>query len=910
MDDLMREFLAETAESLAILDLELVKFEQNPNDSEILMNIFRVMHTIKGTCGFLGLSRLEHVAHAGEDVLGRFRDGVLQVTPSSVTVILACIDRIRAILGAIEERGDEGSGGDDELIGQLRAIAEGRPVAPPSTAAAAVVSGEAIEAAAAADAPVISDEGFPVAAELLWECEAAMQAGLPTAAAEVSPPAAPATPMAAEVATAAGHDGAPPPAMAAAAVDDHGGERKAPAAQQSIRVNVEVLENLMTLVSELVLTRNNLLQMVRSRHDSEFADPLQRLSLITTDLQEGVMKTRMQPVGNAWAKLPRIIRDLAVETGKSLDLQMFGAETEVDRQVLELIKDPLTHMVRNSADHGIEKPHERLAAGKPETGVITLRAYHQGGHIIIDVHDDGRGLDTARIRRKIVDNGLASESELDAMGETEIHQFIFRPGFSTAETVTSVSGRGVGMDVVRTNIERIGGSIELKSTAGRGSGFTIKIPLTLAIVSALIVACGGERFAIPQLGVRELVHVSPQGENSVEIVNNTPLLRLRDRLLPLVMLHDLLRLDEPADLAAKSYFVVVTQVGAQSFGIVVDQVFDTEEIVVKPVARMLRKIPFYSGNTILGDGRVIMILDPNGIATTVGQTTVAADGGADGGGRHHESGTELILFDAGGSRKAVPMALVARLESIDAAAIEEVGGRRFVQYRGQLMPLQDVGCGFAGDEHGRCAVLVFAAGSRSVGLVVDRIIDILREPLHISFPPELPGSLGTAIIGGKATDILDAAHYLTQAFSDWFSSHDGEADAAEDRPAVLVIDHSAVSVNILAPYLANAGLGLATALDAAQAMQVLASGRRIDAVLADVGQPGGDGFAFADAIGADPLFASLPLLAVALSPTAKLAERARAAGFRGLAAKTEPATLLQLLLPLIPMETTTLKVAA
>ncbi len=900
MDDLLREFLAETAESLAILDLELVKFEQNPNDSEILMNIFRVMHTIKGTCGFLGLSRLEHVAHAGEDVLGRFRDGVLKVTPSSVSVILACIDRIREILGAIEAHGEEGGGGDDELIGQLRAIAEGRPVAAPSTAAVAVAGGEAIEAAAAADAPVISDEGFPVAAELLWECEAAMQAALPTAPAEAtapaaaSPPAAPATPMAAETATG----------------DDHAGDRKAPAAQQSIRVNVEVLENLMTLVSELVLTRNNLLQMVRSRHDSEFADPLQRLSLITTDLQEGVMKTRMQPVGNAWAKLPRIIRDLAVETGKSLDLQMFGAETEVDRQVLELIKDPLTHMVRNSADHGIEKPHERLAAGKPETGVITLRAYHQGGHIIIDVHDDGRGLDTARIRRKIVEKGLASESELDAMGETEIHQFIFRPGFSTAETVTSVSGRGVGMDVVRTNIERIGGSIELKSTAGRGSGFTIKIPLTLAIVSALIVACGGERFAIPQLGVRELVHVSPQGENTVEIVNNTPLLRLRDRLLPLVMLHDLLRLDEPADLATKSYFVVVTQVGAQSFGIVVDQVFDTEEIVVKPVARMLRKIPFYSGNTILGDGRVIMILDPNGIATTVGQTTMAADGTADGTARHHETGTELILFDAGGSRKAVPMALVARLESVDATVIEEVGGRRFVQYRGQLMPLQDVGCGFAGDEHGRCAVLVFAAGSRSVGLVVDRIIDILREPLHISFPPELPGSLGTAIIGGKATDILDAAHYLTQAFSDWFSSHDGETDTGEDRPAVLVIDHSAVSVNILAPHLASAGLGLATALDAAQAMQVLASGRRIDAVLADVGPPAGNGFAFADAIGADPLFASLPMLAIALSPTAKLEQRARAAGFRGLAAKTEPATLLQLLLPLIAIETPTLKVAA
>ena len=378
-----------------------------------------------------------------------------------------------------------------------------------------------------------------------------------------------------------------------------------------------LLENLMTLVSELVLTRNQLLQMVRGKDDSEFATPLQRLSHITTDLQEGVMKTRMQPIGNAWAKLPRIIRDLSVEMNKKIDLQMIGAETELDRQVLELIKDPLTHMVRNSADHGLEATEDRRRIGKPEVGKIVLNAYHEGGHIIIEIADDGRGLNIARIREKVVASGLASEGETEQMSDQQVAQYIFRAGFSTAEKVTSVSGRGVGMDVVRTNIEKIGGTIELKTQQGKGTSFIIKIPLTLAIVSALIVECGGERFAIPQISVLELVRTTANSEHGIEVINNAPVLRLRDRLLPLVSLRQLLRLGEED--GRTETFIVVTQVGTYTFGIIVDRVFDTEEIVVKPVAPILRHINMFSGNTILGDGSVIMILDPNGIAGSTGE---------------------------------------------------------------------------------------------------------------------------------------------------------------------------------------------------------------------------------------------------------------------------------------------------
>ncbi|TDI61132.1 MAG: chemotaxis protein CheA, partial [Alphaproteobacteria bacterium] len=363
-------------------------------------------------------------------------------------------------------------------------------------------------------------------------------------------------------------------------------------AKQNIRVNIGLLENLMNLVSELVLTRNQLLQMVRGKTDSEFAEPLQRLSHATTELQEGVMKTRMQPIGNAWNPFPRIVRNLALELDKKIDLQMLGAETELDRQVLELIKDPLTHMVRNSGDHGIETPAERKAAGKSETGTITLNAYHEGGHIIIEVTDDGRGIAVDKVKAKAIANGLATEAELEGMTEKQIQQFIFKPGFSTAETVTNVSGRGVGMDVVKTNIEKIGGTVELKSVEGKGSAFIVKIPLTLAIVSALVVECAGERFAIPQTSVVELVRASGNSEHTIEMINNAPVLRLRERLLPLVSLRDLLALDDADQSTSegegendeREAFIIVTSVGAYSIGIVVDKVYDTEEIVVKPVS--------------------------------------------------------------------------------------------------------------------------------------------------------------------------------------------------------------------------------------------------------------------------------------------------------------------------------------
>lgn len=767
MDDLLTEFLTETSENLAVLDVELVKFEQDSSNNEILSNIFRLVHTIKGTSGFLGLPRLEAVAHAGEDVLGKFRDGELEVTPDAVTLVLQTIDTIRDLLGGLEEAGSELEGDDSGLIGKLRAMADGE-------APTATVEPEAEEAPEAPEAvpsgPVLNEQGFPVAAELLEEVMAAEASGA-KAPSEAD--------LAAEMGTERGEEsgsGTEANASVPAEVKNtapspaaENGTKESAIAQQTIRVNVDLLENLMTVVSELVLTRNALNQMVRGREDSEFNVPFQRLSLITSDLQEGVMKTRMQPIGNAWAKLPRIVRDLALEANKKIDLQMVGAETELDRQVLELIKDFLTHMVRNSADHGLETPDERQEAGKPETGVVLLQAFHEGGHIVIEISDDGRGLNMDRIKANILENGLATSEELENMQEQQIQQFIFNAGFSTAEKVTSVSGRGVGMDVVRTNIEKIGGTIELTSIVGKGSTFTIKIPLTLAIVSALIVECTNQRFAIPQISVLELVRASAHSENAIEMINNAPVLRLRNRLLPLVQLSSLLNLDGtkehgPDDEA----FIIVSQVGNYTFGIIVDRVFDTEEIVVKPVAPILRDINLFSGNTILGDGSVIMILDPSGIASATGEMTMGAAKAESSVVAETAANSDrqaMLVFKSGGeSLKAVPLALVARLEEIDLSTVEYSNAQRVVQYRGQLMPLIPYNEDYEWKSEGMQSILVFTDKDRSMGLVVEEIIDIVEDEVKVELRSSSDGLVGSAVINGKATDIIDAGYYLTIGF--------------------------------------------------------------------------------------------------------------------------------------------------
>ena len=879
MDDLLADFLTETGESLGELDVALVRLEQQPDDRDTLSLIFRLVHTIKGTCGFLGLPRLEGVAHAAENVLGRVRDGVQPVTPGLVTLVLTAIDRIKAIVGGLAATGTEPAGDDAALIRDLDRLAAGK------TAMDEAPAGEPAADPTAADGMTAAEEVAETPAE-------SAAAPPPTAAPTPAPPR-------------------PTPHAAEEAVPSAGAE---PATGQTIRVAVEVLEDLMTMVSELVLTRNQLLQLARTQEAAlgVLTGPLQRLSLITSDLQEGVMKTRMQPIGNAWNKLPRLVRDLSHELGKRIELTMLGAETELDRQVLELIKDPLTHMVRNSADHGLEATAARREAGKPETGRITLNAYHEGGHIIIEVADDGRGLPVDRIRAKALSAGLATEAELAALSDAEIQRFIFRAGFSTAQQVTAVSGRGVGMDVVKTNIERIGGTIDLRSTAGAGTVFTIKIPLTLAIVSALIVEAAGERFAIPQISVVELVraggeppaagegHAAEAGPGarsgeasgtSIERIDDTPVLRLRDRLLPLVPLDRLLGLPERgADVTGAT--IVVTQVGGHMLGLIVDRVFDTEEIVVKPVAPILRHISMFSGNTILGDGSVIMILDPNGIARASGigtasatRTTIAATAAAPATVRQDR--TALLLFRAGSTQPmAVPLSLVARLEDVPRARIEQSCGMPVTQYRGRLMPL--IAIAPPAEETPTQPVLVFAEGDQCVGLMVDAILDVIEDRLSIALGAARPGVLGTAVVGGRATDVLDTAYWLQQAGGDWFRHRPDETAGAR----VLIVEDSAFFRSLLTPALTAAGYAVVSVADAQEALRLREAGERFAAIVSDIAMPGMDGLDFARSVRSGGAWATLPLIALSARAEAEDVAAGREAGFTDYVAKYDRDQLL------------------
>src|ERR1700744_2624335 len=887
MDDLLREFLTETSESLDTVDNQMVRFEQEPNNAKILDNIFRLVHTIKGTCGFLGLPRLEALAHAGETLMGKFRDG-MPVTGEAVSLILVSIDRIKDLLAQLEATEAEPEGDDQDLITQLHVMAEHgthAEAAPEEPAAAAPPPAEVKASAQGTVVAQTLERELRPGEVSLDELERAFQE-----TAVEAPPLAPVAPESKEAPSAAAPKTSPkkePKPAARKASGDSEVQEADKVANQSIRVNVDTLEHLMTMVSELVLTRNQLLEISRRNEDTEFKVPLQRLSNVTAELQEGVMKTRMQPIGNAWQKLPRIVRDLSGELGKQIELEMHGADTELDRQVLDLIKDPRTHMVRNSADHGLETPAERAASGKPETGTIRLSAYHEGGHIIICIADNGRGLNTERIKAKALQNGLVTEAELEKMTEAQIHKFIFAPGFSTAAAVTSVSGRGVGMDVVRTNIDQIGGTIDIKSVAGEGSSVTIKIPLTLAIVSALIVESSGDRFAIPQLSVGELVGARPNSEHRIERIKDPAVLRLRNKLLPLVHLKKLLMIDDGASIDPENGFIVVTQVGSQTFGIVVDGVFHTEEIVVKPMSTKLRHIDMFSGNTILGDGAVIMIIDPNGIAKALGASGAAAHELADDNAAQHansgEQLTSLLVFRAGSSQpKAVPLGLVTRLEEIAAEKIELSNGRSMVQYREQLMPLVQMTGGDVRPS-GSQPILVFADDGRSMGLVVDEIIDIVEERLNIEVAGSSDGILGSAVIKGQATEVIDVAHFLPMAFSDWFARKEMKPSATAQ--SILLVDDSAFFRNMLAPVLKAAGYRVRVAPSAQEGLVALRSGQNFDVVLTDIEMPDMNGFEFAETIRADQHLNTMPIIALSSMVPPAAIERGRLAGFHDYVAK-------------------------
>ncbi len=736
MDDILRDFLTESADNLGRLDKDIVDLELHPDDQACLNSVFRTIHTIKGTCGFLGLSRLESVAHVAENVLDRLRAGQLRANPELIGDVLAAVDCIKHVLHELERTEAEPEGDDRALIAHLERW----------------LVDEVDLSTAATPSPRATTPTQPASADA---------ASTDLASPHTAPPLSPA----------GVHPESVVAAIVASADPAENPSSRSSVADSSLRVGVGLLDTLMNLVGELALGRNQLLQISGAQEDSPFAKPVQQLDRVTTDLLDAVMRTRMQPIGNAWTKLPRLVRDLSHSSGKQITLVMNGAETELDRQILQAVQDPLTHMVRNSADHGIESGAVRLATGKAEGGTIRLSARHEGGHVVIEISDDGAGIDPARIRRKAIERGLVRAEIAETLPDAQVLRYIFEPGFSTAETVTNVSGRGVGMDVVRSNIETIGGTVELQSQLGLGTTIRVKIPLTLAIVSALLVGTAGESFAIPQIGIVELVRVAEEQRTLIEAVHGARFFRLRDTLLPMVSLRELLGLGAADD--SQTSNIVVCQVGNMRVGLVVEDVFDTQEIVVKPVGRLIKHLQAYAGCTITGDGRVIMILDTTGIATIAGVVTNESRDEAAGAAEAAErarlahaalGNTEsILLFDAGyPALQAVPLALVARLEEFPVSSLEEVDGQFLVQYRGSLMPV--LGANPALDLRAKDPrpVIVFSDRHRMMGLAVDEIRDIVEDRLVLQRRATRPGVLGVCVIAERATEVLDTDYFLRQ----------------------------------------------------------------------------------------------------------------------------------------------------
>ncbi len=822
-EDVIREFLVESHENLSRLDQELVELEKHPKDGPLLGSIFRTIHTIKGTCGFLAYSTLEKITHQAESLLSQLRDGERELDPTLVSLILETVDATRKVLASIESRGEEGPDHFDDLTERLRVAAQSKPLPPKHDN---------------------GDAEFP--------------------------------------------DGRKPE-------DDVA--KSSAVADANIRVGVGLLDKLMDLVGELVLTRNQILQFNTEREDPALNATSQRLNLITSELQEGVMKTRMQPIGTVWNQLPRVVRDISVSLGKQIRLELDGAGTELDRSIIEAIKDPLMHLIRNSCDHGIETPDVRARAGKPPQGRLTLRAYHEGGQVNIEISDDGAGIDVARVKHKAVEKGLLRPEQAEKLSDREALNLIFLPGLSTAQSVTNVSGRGVGMDVVKSHIEKIGGIVDVYSRPGEGATVKLKIPLTLAIIPGLVITSGGERFVIPQVSLLELIRL--EGDSSdkhIEHVQGTPVYRRRGSLLPIAYLNQVLGLKSPE--RAEAVSVVVLQAEDRQFGLVVDGINDTQEIVVKPLSKQLKGLTVYAGATIMGDGRVALILDVLGIGQRSGVLAESREQRHAAAEQKTQSGVDqqrLLLFRAGSfERLAVPLSLVARLEEFPRNSIEHASGSQVVQYRNRilpLVPLRDVlesSAPVQDETPDPVQVIVFNDGDRSLGVVVDQILDVAEEAVTVRQKSARKGLLGSAVVGKRVTDFLDLNQVIQAATDTWFQSSGGPASGKR----ILIAEGSAFSRGLIRNSLDMAGYRVVEAANLEQAIRGLEQ-EPVDAVVAALDLPPDGTAALLAAMRRRPEWEPIPVLALADSAEQIQTTVIRPAGFQDCQAKFDREAMLE-----------------
>lgn len=834
MDELLNDFLVETTEHIDAATMELVLLEKDPGDHSLIASLFRHIHTIKGTSGFLKLPRVGRLTHATEALIGGLRDGA-PVTTAHITLIFAAVDRLKGILAEMGQSEEEPAGDDSDLILALEAATSrmspaAKPAEPPPSKAQAAPAEAQVEPAA-------------------------------TEAQELQTPAA---------------ADAPAPNL--------------PLVGETVRVSVDVLDRLMGIVSELVSTRNRLLELSSSVGDESVMSTVQTLSSITSDLQDAVMSARMQPMGRLFSTLPRMVRDLAHDLGKKITLVTEGADTELDRQVIQLIRAPLTHIIRNCADHGVETPAERVAAGKSEAGLISVRAAYDAGQITIDIADDGRGMDVERIHAKGLACGLMTEPDITKLSESDIFQLVFAPGFSTADGVTKVSGRGVGMDVVRENIQSIGGTISLNSRRGKGTCVTLRIPLTLAITPALILASGGSRFAIPQMAVVELVGVGEGFEHVIQYIHDAPVLRLRNDVLPLLDLAGTLELRRPAADEARNGFVVVLRVGGARFGLLVEAIADVQEIVIEPLVSALARLGVFSGQTILGDGSVVLILDPSALMERSGLQSIAEN-------RAHPSApevfvprqekTRIILVRAGpGPLKALPLSLVLRIEEVERDRLIASDATYVMAYRNSLLPVIPATAEVARDR-AAYPILVISGAGQSMGLLVEEIVDVTDEYLDLQRESASSHILGSIQLGGAVVEFLDVTYFMKLACPAAL------ARGVNQRLKILLVDDKAFFRDMLAPILAAAGYDVTCASSANEALSFLRKGLSVHAVVTDTDMPEMDGYNFARALHQLPGLSELPVVALAAQPTPSVLAAAKACGIDAVAGKFDRRTLLE-----------------
>lgn len=884
--DLIAEFVTESKEQLADIENQILAIEAaGANaDAELVNSVFRAVHSIKGAAGFLGLTVLSKLAHEMENVLNLIRSGQLVLTSPTTDALLRSADQLR---GLLEDVGNSNSHDVTQQIDLLQKTVAG----------------------------LIKDE-TPASRSAVAEVPTAAQPAPPAAPPAASVPPSTATPPARTPSTAnppadttANH--APPTTAPAAASSPPAARTKeqesaptAAASDSSIRVPVATLDRLMNLAGELVLSRNQLLQAVNAGEAVNLGSIAGRVDQVTSEIQETVMQARMQEIGTIFSRFPRVVRDLSITLGKQCDLRLEGTHVELDKSIIEAICDPLTHLIRNAVDHGVETPERRLKTGKPAKGTIVLRAFHQAGKVNIAISDNGRGIDAAKLREKAVSRGVLTAEQAQGMSDRDALRLIFRPGFSTAEKVSDVSGRGVGMDVVRTNIEKLGGTVAVETQVGMGTTIHIRLPLTLAILPSLIVHCRDQRFAIPQTNISELVRItSDHSRARIQRIKGAEVIRLRGELLPLVRLEQALKLcdDAPTEpsggAGSPAANVIVVETGRFRYGIVVDGLHDSEEIVVKPLGRHAQDCACLAGATILGDGHVAMILDIAGIATYSRLNLPDDDDLETGEGiaeREIAMSPMLLFSNDPAEWFAVPMDLISRVERIRAEQIEHVGGQMVIGYRGGSLPVVSL------EEHikarprresQRLYVAVYNVNRRELGLIVPDLVDIRRLENKIDTVTLRERAIvGSLVVDGRPVRLLDLSELTRLARPDWFQN----VQEREARPVILLAEDSPFFRNQLINYLAADRFEVEAFSDGMSAWErLVAEPKRFSLVLTDVEMPRMNGLELTRRIKSDPSLSHLPVVAVTSLSAPEDVDRAKAIGVDEYLVKLERDRLLE-----------------